>query len=238
VRPGRALLAALLTPVALLAAEPPVHHPEQEEWGRLERVVRPDYPWLAVQRRQSGKVEIRGRVRPDSFLDDIQLIPDSPASSIFVDALQEPVKGWRFIPAHDNDCQPVPAPVRAEVSFEIDDGTPRIFVTHKPAEKARPAKPAPEYYKPLKRIAPAYPVEPLRRNIIADVYARVVVDRSGKVTDVKSRAYSRRDVGERALEPFTREADATLSRWEFPPVPEGAQAPWVGCFRVYFTTTR
>jgi len=234
----------LLAWVACAAAEetpvdsPPIHHQEAETWGRLTQIVRPDYPPEAVKRGQTGTVDIRGIVRPDGFLDDIVLTGDSAASSIFVDALQGLVRDWRFVTPVGNDCQPLAKSVGARVSFEIDNGTPRIFVTHQTPEAAFLAKqPAPAHFRPTRRIQPTYPYKLLQHGVVADVYARIVVDRSGRVSDVTSRAYTRQKVTEARLRPFTDEVDESLSQWIYPPVPEDSRAPWIGCYTLRFRIT-
>jgi TonB family protein len=229
------VLAAVAIGTAM-AAEDPVHQSEEASWGRLSRIVRPDYPPGAAARGETGIVEIRGKIRPDGYLDDIELLPNTPASSIFADALKDLVREWRFVPATGNDCQPILTRVKATISFEIDNGTPRIFVTHQPLERSSAVRPdAPQHFRPLKRVQPQYPMWALNRGIVADVYARVVVDRSGKVTEVTSRAYSpQRGVRENGLKVFATEAEEALSQWKFREVPEGERAPWIGCWTIQF----
>ena len=221
--------------VAIAGDDKPVDLNDQPMHGRLARIVKPDYPEEALARGQTGVVVLEGKLDPEGFAEDLKYLPDKPESAIFVDALKKVAADWIFVVSTDGDCQPIAAPMRTEVSFEIDDGKPRIFVTHAPAPKTTTVrKNAPTaHYRPTRRIPPEYPRVMLNAGIRANTYSKVTVDRDGNVTDVKAMSYAPR---RRALElvPFDRAVQRALSEWKFPPVPAEEKAPWMGCYQVNF----
>jgi hypothetical protein len=85
-----AFLAALSATAVAFAQEPaePVHLDGNAKWGRLNRIVKPDYPFDARKQRKTGSVDISGVVQANGLLDDITLTPDRPESAIFVPTLQ------------------------------------------------------------------------------------------------------------------------------------------------------
>jgi hypothetical protein len=212
-----------------LAEEPPIHFDNAENFGRLKRIVQPEYPPEAVSRGQAGVVDLVGVVRSDGFIKEFEFLPDKAESAIFVEALRPVVGDWIFVVPVGNDCQPSPKPITVRVSFEIDNGTPRIFVEHQPLRKT--TGPTPTHYRPTKRINPRYPYDMLTRGIMADVYARIVVNRDGLVMEVSSKAYPPRQDD---LSSFTTAAEKSLSKWEFPKVEDGYAAPWIGCYTISF----
>jgi TonB family protein len=222
-----ACVAAALLPLAATADEGPADLSARGEWGRLWRIVRPEYPPEALARGQVGTVHLEGTVRADGFIDDYVYRPDRPESEIFVVALKKVTRDWVFVPPMEADCTLSRKPASVDVSFEIDAGTPRIFVTHQRTLQPRPTLP---YMKPTYRVQPEYPYRPLRSVVMADVFSRVVVDRSGKVVNVRAHAYTPQKVDPDFLESFTTNAESALYHWEFPPVPEGSEAPWTACY--------
>jgi hypothetical protein len=238
-RPMRsAALLAALSAAVVLAQEPdePVHLGDTAKWGRVERIMKIDYPFDALKRRQSGSVEISGVVQANGLLDDITYTPDRPESAVFVSTLQGNVRHWLFTPPLGRDCLPVPTRVAAQVSFELDDGEPRIFVTHAKKD-ASPAVVRKPHYNPVSRKKLIYPFDMVKRNWIATVYARIQVEADGNVSDVRARPFSRPSRHEDDLVAFTHTVVTTLKEWKFPPVPEGEKAPWFGCYTIQFNLT-
>lgn len=227
-------LATLAAGFAMADDDPPVNLNDQVVQGRLVRIVQPDYPAEALARGQTGVVALEGKLDPEGFAEDLKYRPDKPESAIFVDALKKVATDWIFVVSTDSDCQPLAAPMRTEVSFEIDNGKPRIFVTHAPAPKtATASRIATAHYRPTRRIQPEYPRVMVNTGVRANTYSKVTVDRDGNVIDVKAMSYSPR---RRAMElvPFDRAVQRAMSEWKFPPVPAQAKAPWMGCYQVNF----
>jgi outer membrane biosynthesis protein TonB len=233
----RLALAALLataTIPCLAADDDPVDLTEFESRGRLTRIVRPDYPAEAVARGQAGVVEIEGPVDVTGALTNPTYRPDKPESEIFVTALKKVVPSWSFVNPLDKECQPSAKPVKVEVSFEIDNGTPRIFVTHN-ASPLR-GKPPDPHFKRLSGPSPDFPTNMWKLGIPGDVYTKVFVDRTGRVVDVRSRTYTPRTAID--VSSFTEAVDEAVRQWQFPAVPPGAKAPWAGCYRFQFRFKR
>jgi outer membrane biosynthesis protein TonB len=200
--------------------------------GRLARIVKPEYPPDALARGLTGTVALEGVIRPDGFVEEFKYVPDKAESRVFVDALEKVTRNWIFHVPLDYECQPRAEPARVTVSFEIDNGTPRIFVEHASQAKG-PAVPVQPYFRPTRRTQPEYPYYQLKIGLMANTYTRIVVDRDGNVTSVKARSYSpHRDAGELAA--FDRSAERALATWKFPAVPEDAKAPWIGCYQINF----
>ncbi|HSP13852.1 MAG TPA: TonB family protein [Thermoanaerobaculia bacterium] len=91
-----------LSPVTATTSEPaaagiyaavPAGGTQPEE---IDRVI-PRYPALARQRGVSGSVVIRGVVRKDGTIDNVEIIKDLPSG--LGDAAREAVEQWRFRPA-------------------------------------------------------------------------------------------------------------------------------------------
>jgi outer membrane biosynthesis protein TonB len=175
---------------------------------------------------------MEGVVRFDGFVEKYDYFPDKPESEIFVDAVKAVARDWIFVTPLDNECQPTPQPVRTEVSFEIENGTPHIFVTHEKTA-AGPSEPKQAYQRPAFRAVPNYPRNMLRIGATAKTYAKFTVDRDGGVTFLNGRSYGVRR-SEADLATFTRAVEVAASRWRFPRVPEGEKAPWYGCFEFVF----
>lgn len=229
-------LTTLAAAFAMADDVPPVNLNDQQVQGRLVRIVQPEYPAEALARGQTGVVVLEGRLDPEGFAEDLKYLPDKPESAIFVDALKKVAADWMFVVSTDSDCQPTAAPMRTEVSFEIDGGKPRIFVTHAPAPKTSTALKivtSTTHYRPTRRIQPEYPRAMVNSGIAANTYSKLTVDRDGNVIDVKAVSYSPR---RRAMEliPFDRSVQRAMIEWKFPPVPPEAKAPWIGCYQVNF----
>ena len=223
-------LLALAAGGALAADDDPVDLTEFESRGRLTRIVRPDYPPEALARGQTGVVEIEGVVDVTGTLDKPMYRPDKPESEVFVAALKKVLRNWWFVTPLDKECQPSAKPVKVEVSFEIDNGTPRIFVTHN-ASPLR-GKPPDAHFNRLSGPTADFPTNMWKLGIPGDVYTKIVVDRSGQVVDVRSRTYTPRTAID--VSSFTTAVDEAVRQWKFPEVPPDAKAPWAGCYKFQF----
>src|SRR6187549_741432 len=102
-----AILAAL--PLAVAADTPgaePLAGDQAGRWGRLQRVVKPEYPKEALARGQQGSVDIAGIISGSGLLDEITYRAVSPEGEAFIPALEKVAPYWMFRPAIDNRCQP------------------------------------------------------------------------------------------------------------------------------------
>ena len=227
-----ALAAGLLAAgLALAAAEEAeiLHDSPPERWGAPARIVQPEYPKAAIERRITGSVDFEGLVSEEGRLTGIEYRPDSPAAEIFVAALKGVVPHWVFHPAKDKDCMPVARRFLTRVWFELDGGTPRIMASRRPESK-RIGGPEPVAWKAEKRVHPSYPRSLQRDGDQGLVYARVEVAPDGRVSSARARVYPQ----DRKLEPFARETEKALVLWEFTPAPAGYTRPRVACLDVLF----
>jgi hypothetical protein len=235
-----ALAFAATACVAASAAEPgvewiPYHSQDPKRWSRPSLVVRPTYPPEAVARRLSGSVEIEGVVQGTGYLKDILFTPDSPASAVFVEALEKVTPYWRFNPAIGNDCQPTAEVVVTKVSFELDGNEPRVFVIPSQAH-AGEAWQLPDDMNPVHMESPAFPESMLRLKWEARVYARQEVDPYGKVMEVKGSVHSRQGgpLARGDIREFERAAERSLLAWKYPPAPNVSKLPRFICQEIEF----
>ena len=218
-----------------LAAEP--FDPEREKWGTVEALIAPDYPREALRRGQTGSVVIRGTVSPHrGRLENIQYVPDRPESKVFVEAIEDLVPRWKFNPPV-KDCMPSDEIVTAEMSFEIDEGKPRIFLTRGAKPKGGSTGPSDPNYRILKRVNPGWPKDMLALGWTATVYSRIEIDNAGKVVGVTSRTYSPRVAYEESLDSFTKMAARTYKRWQFVPVADDFAPHRSACYELQFVLT-
>jgi outer membrane biosynthesis protein TonB len=237
------------------STDPALFGENMTRWGRLERVVRPNYPPDALARGQKGVVDITGTIGGTGMLGDIKYMPQTPDASLFVEELEKVVAHWWFRPSMGNNCQPKPEPVKVRAEFEIENGEPRIFVTHSPggAQRAPPPDSPATNWKVIKRIEPTYPRSMLAKSLEAKVYARVDVDPAGNVIAFSASAYPRglftrqaRRVGTRLLapvdltpeneelRPFIQSTERALTEWKFTPAPEGWTRRRAGCYEINY----
>ena len=208
--------------------------------GRVTRFLKPYYPREAIVRDISGVVVVEGIARKDGSIDEVKYLPDKPESEVFIAALKRVVPLWRYSMPIDKDCQPLDQPFRTAVAFQIENDTQKIFL------KPEPGAPLPSpttqtlaarrfpHHNPVERIRPEYPSNMVRWNVMADVYARIVVDRSGTVADVNAKAYTRHNMTAGDVSSFSDSAEKTLRKWRFPEVPPEYKAPWVGCYTINY----
>jgi len=231
------LALALTAGNAVVAAEPPVDLSNPGVRGRLWRMVPPEYPEEALARKQTGVLTVEGMVGPSGFATNYKFIPDRPESRIFAEALAKTgTFSWIYLPSLDGECQPVEEVVRTQLSFEIDNGTPRIFAIHASAPKG-PQREQPPHVKPVSQPLPEYPEYAWKINFWANTFAKVTVDRAGNVIAVNARSYARND-RIKDLTPFNEAVEAALKQWKFPPAPAEANAPWTGCYEFAFRRYR
>ncbi len=223
-----------------------------KELAKVLRVVPPVYPPVAVERRLEGIVDVDGIVQPAGNLVDSKYTASSADAAIFIPAVQDVIEFWAFEPAVGEDCQPVARSVTTRVHFEMDGETPRIFVsrgTAPPAPLQRQDFQAADY-KVTHRSEPQYPKTMIHQNIQASVYALMVIEPSGEVSDVRAKAYLvlphyNKHVGARwqieqlleqqrttDLTPFLNSAVRALKAWRYGPVER--QARRLACMDINF----
>lgn len=196
-------------------------------WGTAWLLTEPAYPKDALEKGLTGYVDIEARVAGTGELKEIEFKPGTPEAEVFVGALREAAKVWRFYGPVGDDCLPSGQRITTRVWFEIERGTPRIFVSQ--AEDRVFTHPE---LMPIERVEPRYPRRMIRDVREAILFARSEIDPSGKVIGVTATAFPR----ERAelLFEFEKEARRALGLWIFPPAPEGATAPRFFCSDVVF----
>ena len=243
------MLFALLASMPALEASAAVFVEQPDRWGRLVRIVRPEYPPEALRTRQAGSVEIEGVVEGSGRIGHVTYKPNAPAAEAFVAALRGVVPFWQFAPNPGPDCQPDGRTVSARVDFEIDAGQPRIFVTQPAGRGAG----GPAALAPLRTARPSYPRAMRMRAVEGRAYARADVDASGAVVAVSAKAYPRRppvavslaSAGslvpgtlspqrEEELAEFAHEAEQSMKRWVFPATADRAAATRVFCVEFLF----
>jgi TonB family protein len=243
------LLVALLVSTAGLEAlaQGAVFVEQPGHWGKVTRIVRPEYPPEALKNRATGVVDVEGVVEGSGRLSRVSYKPRGTASEAFVAALRAVVPFWQFTPAPGPDCQPDGGTVSTRVEFEIDAGQPRIFVTQLAQSRA-----APTALKPVRMLRPNHPGMMQLRAVEARAYARADVDPAGNVVAVGAKAYPRRPpvavnlaqagaIAPATLPPqreaelgeFALAAEHALKRWTFPAAP-GSSANRVFCAEFLF----
>lgn len=205
--------ATSLPSARVLAAEAPF---QAVPSGRIEKMAWPDYPADALAKRQSGHVDVTGEVTFDGRLSSIRMQPDSPASSILVEAVETVVKRWVYTMPLGSDCMPSPEPVSTRVLFEIDEnGKSRVGV--KPGLARRPAEEAARAFTPVTIVKPEYPFYMVKGYVQARVFSRIEVDSSGTVADVQSKAVTTWKPRRISDHPWFEEAaNVAIRQWRFP----------------------
>ena len=224
---------ALVTAAALAIAAPAqgrcevFHAGDPAQWGRVKRLVPPEFPKAALDQGRSGYVDVRGRVSPIGFLEEIEYSPEDAGSGVFIDPIRKVIAHWELEPPLGRDCQPSEERIVNRVWFDVKDGKPSVSVSLVRPQAGVP----PPTLRPLQREDPVYPNSLRRSGDQAVVYARLVVDPSGQVLSVEPHAFPRRR-GYRTRE-FQQEVIRALSQWRYPPAPEAGGNRHV-CYDIWF----
>ena len=226
----RALLAAsLAASIRLASAQEPeyFHDSKPERWGKPVRIVQPEYPTGARERRITGHVDFEGLVDAEGRLRDIEYRAGSPEAEALVAAVREVAPHWVFYPAIGKDCMPEPRRYTTRVWFELEGEEPRIKITRRVDDKVLPPDPS---WTLVKRVHPTYPRDLLRRGEGGLVYARIDIAPDGSVREVDARQYPR----DHTLEAFARNAQSALKLWHYTPLPAGEARPRVACMEITY----
>jgi hypothetical protein len=192
------------------AQEPPLRYSE----GTFLIIVPPEYPESSLQARETGKVEVVGRVKVDGSFENPAIVADprSPALEFAVDKV---LKYWRVQPRLEN-CALVEAEQRVAVWFELDGDKPRVSYSQpvRPARDSAQVKALYESFgrKIVYKVPPRYPTVRYNRNTPDHVRqtAYVRVGSSGRVENVA--VMPMRYYGD-----YQAEIVRALSLWEFEP---------------------
>jgi hypothetical protein len=95
---------------------------EPQRLGKLSRILPPEFPKPALERGQTGFVDVEGVVHGSGRLGAIDYKPSSQVSSVFVAPLEKVLPHWKFEPVLGEDCQPAPERVTTRVEFAIVAG--------------------------------------------------------------------------------------------------------------------
>jgi hypothetical protein len=156
-----AAIVAILASAAAAAESPPVIDDPQAIVLTPMLIVAPDFPKEAIERRQSGHVDVEGILAGDGRVHSWTLTPDSEASRIFVSEVEQVIAHWRWRRPLGKGCVPADTPIRTRVWFEWEGDRHKISVQRASRVAPKPAAGAFEA-KPVKRVAPAYPREMIR----------------------------------------------------------------------------
>jgi hypothetical protein len=211
------------------SADKPFHLRDPQRWGTLSRVVQPSYPQGAVQQGQTAVVDVEGVVLGSGMLADVSYKADSPNATAFVAALQEVVPKWIFFTPIGNDCLPKRNRVTTRVSFELDKGVPKVFLTQ---PKPEASVPPPAQFIVQHETAPTYPRTMVQRGWEARVYSRVEIDRAGRVKDINATAFSRYTKEPIKLAEFEKTVEYALGSWRYAPAPESPRSSRFVCIDV------
>jgi hypothetical protein len=235
IRRAPLLLAAMIFCATVVGADNERPAPPKRR-ASVASIEAPDYPPEAVERGQTGRIVIEGVVKPlNGQLTDIEYRPDKPESSIFVDALKPLVPRWKFHPPLKG-CIPTTERVAIEFVFSLDGGKPITFLSP-PKAPARQSKVDPNLYRTTKLVKPTYSDQMAFAGWTSVVYARLEIDNSGKVVDVRTKAFSSSTEVEDDLELFRKAVVRAAGQWEFPPAPPGFKGPRVSCREFAFQLT-
>jgi hypothetical protein len=227
----------------------PYQAEQVEPFGRFMRAASPQYPSEALQRGQTAVIEITATSNGNKMLTSASYRLDTPESAIFLKPLQEAVAQWLFNPRRDKDCLPLMQPVVARVSFEIEKGSPQVFIIHAPEADSvlNGSRTYPDHMKPLFR-PPAilYPKRMLAWRREAYVYGVVDIDPAGDVTHATATVFllpgpvqpPEADETSRFAADFEVNARHHLMRFRFPAAPPEWTGPRVRCMEFSYRLTR
>ncbi len=214
------LLFVALECVGAYADEAPYRTSSQQRF--LTRVVEPEFPREALARGQIGYVDVEARIDPlGGKAEDVSYRPDRPESAVFVDALKDVLPLWRFR-APTRDCFPTSERIDAQVSFDIADGKPKIFVSRE--------MPDSKVLTPVQWFKPDYPIALLQYSFEPHVYVRMKVASSGRVEDVETLTIG----GPAGSRNVDRAVKVGVRKWLFPESRDTATR--VVCYDIDFRT--
>ena len=226
-RRAAALLAVALSSAGAFGESSTFQIGDPSQMARPSRIVPPEFPKSALEKRLSATVDIEGRVSPLRALEDVTFSWEPAGSEAFVDAVKQVLPYWEFYPVlGDESCFPSDRRITNRVSFEWVGGEPKVFVTVRPAPDPLPAR---EQIRALERTEPQYPRSAINARQQAYVYAEVTILADGSVSGVKARVFPQ--ITGRAAAWFEREVVGALSRWKFTP---GEKATRRGCYDILF----
>lgn len=163
-------LACLLAGAAGQAQEAAIEVQGSEQEAKLVRQPKPVYPPAAKQARISGLARMEAVIARDGTVKEVTAISGHP---MLVEAAVEAVRRWQYRPT-EVDGQPVEVRTRIDVRFELArEGAPT------------PAPDLAQGVKIVKKVAPAYPAEAKEKGISGAVRLEAVIDKEGKVADVR-----------------------------------------------------
>ena len=205
----------------------PVRLEGMEVWGRVTRVMEPDYPKDALARKLSGFVDITGAVSPTGRLRNVEYKASSEEAKIFIEPLAQVIEHWAVAPPLDAQCQPHDLVVKNRVWFDLSEDRPKMSVAllREPGEK--PAAP------PFKRISgkdPVYPYRMQRMGWQANVFAKVGIAPDGSVVSVDATAYPKQPRVD--LTQFEEEVKQAAAKWKYPAT--GRPGTLFGCYQIFF----
>lgn len=210
-RIGAALAAlafgAIVEPAA--ASAELFHAEPTKPWGTPRRVLPPEYPKEALEKRHTGHVDIEGVVTFARTFTVLSYTPDSEASRVFIEPLKKVIGHWTYYGRVGNDCRPIEEKTVTRVWFELDGDRPKISVSSPTTDKQT----EPRLLQPVRRVEPRYPESMRRKNLQANVYTRMMVNGAGDVIEVSAHSYPEGN----DRRPFVRETEAALKEWKYPP---------------------
>ena len=192
-------------------------------------IVSPEFPKEALQRRQSGHVDVEGILAGDGRVKSWTLTPDSEASHIFVPEVDQVIGHWRWSRPLGNGCVPADTAIRTRVWFEWEGDRHKISVQRASRVTPRVSASSGPMPRAVKRVDPRYPHPMIRQGVQADVFALSQVSPEGDVISVGAVAYSQKEGVN--LAPFEKAVQIAMAQWKFEPRPEG---PWSHCTTITF----
>jgi TonB family protein len=182
------LMAGAVLPVVMAQspADAPSHIDDPGKWGKVARVLPPEYPPGALAGGVTGSVDVEGVVTGWGTLQDVEYRPRSDPAAVFVEPLKSVMRHWRFHPTLGNDCMPRNVRVTTRVIFEIEEGKPKISVER---VRGNAAGGVPQYPGPAFRPHPTYPAVMLRAEVEARTYNLQIVNPAGDVVGVESKVF-------------------------------------------------
>jgi len=233
------LTAALAACVLAGCAETFGTYPAVESYGEFrppgEHVAQawllgePQYPKAELARGAEGSVIIDARVSAFGELQDARISPEGAGSEAFVAAVRDALPLWRFYPPLDADCHPTKERIKVRVSFQADEGVPKVNV-----HGEGPAWKGSNQPQPISVSRPAYPwkISAMRWQDGIVVSARASIDAQGRVMDTTVKAYPL--YLSWITLPFEDAARTAILDLKFPPARPGTAEPRHYCTDVVF----
>lgn len=121
---------------------------DPKSWGRVTRLVVPTYPADLLTAGVEGVVDVEVLVGPSGRVKTIREITSTPKNAAMEEATRAVLEYWGFVNPVSQQCIPVETVAHARVHFNVENGTPKISLTHRSVTPATRTAEATDTTKP------------------------------------------------------------------------------------------